>query len=108
MATNKPTGDGHRNGAVRGRTQVHNPVTDTCCPGDRFQIFSWASEARSFATGAEPLTDGVFSEFVNLNAAPYNFDNMHKGHSAQFRSTIQKRWVYWRRFLINCDIPFIP
>lgn len=29
MATNKPTGDGHRNGAVRGRTQVHNPVTDT-------------------------------------------------------------------------------
>lgn len=29
MATNKPTGDGHRNGAVRGRTQVHNPVTDS-------------------------------------------------------------------------------
>lgn len=29
MATNPPTGDGHRNGAVRERSQVRNPVTDT-------------------------------------------------------------------------------
>jgi hypothetical protein len=27
MATNPPKGDGHRNGAVRDRTQVKNPVT---------------------------------------------------------------------------------
>ena len=27
MATNKPPGDGHRNGAVRQRTQVFNPLT---------------------------------------------------------------------------------
>lgn len=27
MATNPPKGDGHRNGAVRDRTQVFNPVT---------------------------------------------------------------------------------
>ena len=27
MATNAPTGDGHRNGAVRDRSQVFNPVT---------------------------------------------------------------------------------
>ena len=25
MATNPPTGDGHRNGAVRQRSQTHNP-----------------------------------------------------------------------------------
>lgn len=25
MATNKPTGDGHRNGAVRGRSQTQTP-----------------------------------------------------------------------------------
>ena len=25
MATNPPTGDGHRNGPVRGRSQVFNP-----------------------------------------------------------------------------------
>jgi hypothetical protein len=28
MATNPPTGDGHRNGAVRDRSQVYNPKTD--------------------------------------------------------------------------------
>lgn len=29
MATNPPSGDGHRNGAVRDRSQVKNPKTDT-------------------------------------------------------------------------------
>jgi hypothetical protein len=28
MATNPPKGDGHRNGAVRDRSQVKNPTTD--------------------------------------------------------------------------------
>lgn len=28
MATNPPKGDGHRNGAVRERSQVHNPQND--------------------------------------------------------------------------------
>lgn len=29
MATNPPAGDGHRNGMVRDRSQVFNPVTET-------------------------------------------------------------------------------
>lgn len=29
MATNPPKGDGHRNGAVSERSQVHNPKTQT-------------------------------------------------------------------------------
>lgn len=29
MATNPPSGDGHRNGVVRNRSQVFNPKTDT-------------------------------------------------------------------------------
>ncbi len=28
MATNPPSGDGHRNGAVRDRSQVYNPKND--------------------------------------------------------------------------------
>ena len=28
MAKNAPTGDGHRHGAVRERSQTHNPKTD--------------------------------------------------------------------------------
>lgn len=27
MATNPPSGDGHRHGAVKGRSQVYNPKT---------------------------------------------------------------------------------
>jgi len=29
MATNPPSGDGHRNGAVKDRSQTHNPKNDT-------------------------------------------------------------------------------
>ena len=29
MATNPPKGDGHRNGAVKDRSQTHNTKTDT-------------------------------------------------------------------------------
>jgi Alpha/beta hydrolase of unknown function (DUF900)/Bacterial TSP3 repeat len=81
------------------------PPIPLLCPADRFQIFSWASEARSYATGAEPATRGLFTDRVNLSAPPYNFDGMHKGHSAQFRSTIQKRWIYWNQFIKDCEIP---
>ena len=28
MATNNPVGDGHRNGAVKNRSQVYNPKTE--------------------------------------------------------------------------------
>lgn len=28
MATNPPSGDGHRNGAIRERSQVYNPKND--------------------------------------------------------------------------------
>jgi len=28
MATNPPSGDGHRNGAVRNRSQAYNPKTE--------------------------------------------------------------------------------
>ena len=33
MATNPPKGDGHRNGAVRDRSQVHNPQNDRWTKG---------------------------------------------------------------------------
>jgi Alpha/beta hydrolase len=76
------------------------------CPADRYEIFSWIAEARSYATGAEPATKGLFSEAVDLSAEPFFFDDKHKGHSAQFRSNIQKRWLYWQTFLDNLNIPF--
>jgi hypothetical protein len=35
MATNPPTGDGHRNGAIKGRSQTYNPKTETWTKRDR-------------------------------------------------------------------------
>lgn len=35
MATNKPSGDNHRNGAVRNRSQTSNPVTDAWTKRDK-------------------------------------------------------------------------
>ena len=35
MATNPPKGDGHRQGAVRDRSQVYNPKTDTWTKRDK-------------------------------------------------------------------------
>ena len=75
-------------------------------PADRYEIFSYAAEARGFATGQMGDTEGVFdtSRSVNLNASGLDFGPYHKGHSAQFRSTIQRRWAYWTRFLMDMAI----
>lgn len=35
MATNPPFGDGHRNGAVRKRSQVYNPKTEQWVKRDK-------------------------------------------------------------------------
>lgn len=35
MATNPPKGDGHRNGAVKDRTQVYNPQNDKWVKRDK-------------------------------------------------------------------------
>jgi len=35
MATNPPKGDGHRNGAVRNRSQVQNPVNGNWTKRDK-------------------------------------------------------------------------
>ena len=35
MATNSPYGDGHRNGAVRKRSQVYNPKTEQWVKRDK-------------------------------------------------------------------------
>lgn len=35
MATNPPSGDGHRNGAVRNRSQVYNPKTEQWVKRDK-------------------------------------------------------------------------
>jgi hypothetical protein len=85
------------------------PTAEFSFPNDRFQVFSYAAESRGYATGQQGATGGKFKveKSLNLNEAPYNFGDKHKGHSAQFRSTVQKRWTYWEKALedMNTQTP---
>jgi hypothetical protein len=75
-------------------------------PADRYEIFSNAADSVADALGKVGATGGKFSESVNV--APLlvydTHPEAHKYHSGQFRSTIQKRWEYWRIALDNMDI----
>lgn len=50
MATNPPSGDGHRNGAIRNRSQVHNPKNDrwTKRDSDTGQFIDQKSDKKPF------------------------------------------------------------
>ena len=74
-------------------------------PSDRYEILSFAAEARSYATGAEGATGGAFNVLDSINLKiKFGFEEEHKGHSAQFRSFIQKRWKYWEQVLSDLDV----
>ena len=78
-----------------------SPAQVLSFPNNRFEIFAFAAESRSFATGQQGATGGMFKivDSVNLNGPGFEFGDKHRGHSAQFRSTIQKRWTYWTKAL---------
>jgi hypothetical protein len=50
MATNPPTADNHRNGAVRDRSQVHNPQNDRWVKryGDTGRFIDQKADPRPF------------------------------------------------------------
>lgn len=68
-------------------------------PNDRFEIYSYAAESRSFALG----TDGVagFALF-DLQNVPLPYNEAHYSHSRQLRSNIVDEEAYWRRVVENC------
>ena len=70
-------------------------------PDDRFEIFSFAAESRSFALGAQEGVGGVFTSEVNLNVEPFAYGNIHLFHSAQFRSFLANRWRYWDQLMLS-------
>lgn len=74
-------------------------------PANRYEIFAYAAESHSLATGAEDAVGGLFADAVDLDQL-FSFGPAHKGHSGQFRSTIQKRWDYWKTVLEDMLIAF--
>lgn len=71
-------------------------------PDNRYEVFSWAAQSHSYATGAEGKTDGVFNTQRSYDMTGY-FGDLHPGHSAQWRSTIQRRFEYWEIFIEHMD-----
>jgi hypothetical protein len=70
-------------------------------PQDTHEIFSFITEGRSLALGAQNGVGGAFRtlEEVDLRAGPFFFGSAHKDHSGQFRSTNMKRHLFWERTL---------
>jgi hypothetical protein len=66
-------------------------------PQDTFEIFSYITEGRCYAVGQQANLAGVFdpANQINLAAPPYNVDDTHKGHSAEFRSHNMARGPIW-------------
>ena len=60
-------------------------------PDDKFRIFSFALESRSYALGAEPAVKG----FQEQNLQNWGYDDKHYSHSKQFRSNIVEENTYW-------------
>ncbi len=81
------------------------PNQNLTFPTDCFEVFSYAAQSHGYATGQQGATGGMFNvaRSVNLFQA-FDFESAHKGHSAQFRSTVQKRWTYWKKALEDMKI----
>jgi|GEM_PF-3426857 len=78
-------------------------VTWLAFPTDRYEIFSWAAESRSFALGAQ-FVHGVFNESggnVNLGGPPFNYGRTRKFHSGQFADSNAQRGDYWQSLLTD-------
>ena len=71
---------------------------------ETYEIFAYATEARSQALGALPGSSlsGVFLE-VDLKTS-FNFNNTHYSHSRQFRSNIVDEWAYWKQVIDDCQL----
>jgi hypothetical protein len=76
-------------------------------PIDRYEIFAWAAESRSYALGAQWVS-GIVGTNVDLRSAPLAYGQAHKFHSGQFRGTNMERHYYWERLLIDFGLKETP
>ncbi len=74
-------------------------------PNNTYEIFSHADPASSLALGAQADVGGVFSgNQLDLNALPYIYGNLHKGHSAEFNSDNMQRATFWKALLTQMGL----
>ena len=94
----------------KGYTGIHNAFIveeelDFTTLEETHEIFARAAEPDSVPLGASVTTGhttaGEITGNVNLNSATFTFEDGDEDHSAQFRSTIQRRWEYWDQLFFD-------
>jgi hypothetical protein len=80
-------------------------------PADTYEIFSYITEARCYALGAQPDVGGVFAlaKQVELPSVwpldPLNLNyTAHFWHSAEFRADNAQSANFWDAFLKSCNL----
>jgi hypothetical protein len=92
------------------RDDAISPYPDTVLvfPADAYEILSRAAEPDSVPLGASVTTGhstaGEITGNLDLNSATFDFQGEEEDHSAQFRSTIQRRGVYWEQLMRDFEL----
>ncbi len=75
-------------------------------PTNTYRLFAYSVEARCNALGAQSNVAGPFvmANQTDLNGPGFAYGNVHKGHSAEFRSTNMQRANFWNRLLIRMQL----
>jgi hypothetical protein len=101
-----------------GESYYYNPLVGSSrqlyFPADTYEIFSYITEARCFALGAQADVGGVFKlgqtyQQVNLPSVwptdPLNLNyTVHFWHSAEFRADNTQSVLFWNAFLTTCKL----
>lgn len=69
---------------------------------DTYEILSYAAEAWGEPLGIMASVDG-FTEAMDLQSSPLNYDKEHYSHSRQFRSNIVAEHMYWHEVMRICS-----
>lgn len=88
------------------RGSFYTNLEDLDLPGDHYRIFSYITPGQSNALGQTGLARGgsfSTSQSVDLDQE-FQFGDLSIGHSAQFLSTLQKRWRYWKRVMEDMQL----
>ncbi len=86
--------------------KFYKGVGELTFPANTHEIFSFCTEPRCYALGAQPNVGGYFNPTnqVDLNLSPYDFGEEIPGHSGQFRFSNQACWPFWKKLLESLNL----
>jgi hypothetical protein len=85
---------------------IPTPPQQLLFPGDTYKIFAFCQQAECNCIGEQTNLGGQFrTPFqIDLAGPPYNYQDTHKYHSAEFRSDNMSRAVFWNQLLVQMGL----